>query len=190
MDPAGLASLAVVRRRRCPRDCWRMLVGGGCGGAEGWSWVVGARGREKSMSGLAGTNAVTPAGAAILLEGRRVTLSPHYPPCTRRNPRIRLGAAASSLSRSLLEVLIGAGASESWSLVEDPDGRNDREASSFFLSAVVGICFFCSFSVFFLDVTVLLPPQHLSLYGSVGCFVYKAGNPFWQKDGVRPAQNP
>ena len=30
-----------------------------------------------------------------------------------------------------------------------------------------------------LGVTVLLPPQHLSMYGSVGCFVYKAGeNPF------------
>ena len=92
-DPAGLASLAVVRRRRCPRDCWRMLVGGGCRGAEGWSWVVGARGRKKSMSGLAGTNAVTPAGAAILLEGRRVTLSPLYPPCTGRNPRTRPGSS-------------------------------------------------------------------------------------------------
>ena len=42
-------------------------------------------------------------------------------------------AAASSSSRSFLEVLIGAGASESWSLVEDPGGRSDREASSFLL---------------------------------------------------------
>ena len=42
-------------------------------------------------------------------------------------------AAASSLSRSFLEVLIGVGASESWSLVEDPGGRSDREASSFLL---------------------------------------------------------
>ena len=40
-------------------------------------------------------------------------------------------AAASSSSRSFLEVLIGAGASESWSLVEDPGGRSGREASSF-----------------------------------------------------------
>jgi len=56
-----------------------MLVGGGCGGAEGWSWVVGARGREKFMSGLAGTNVVTPAGATFVLEGRRVTLSPLLP---------------------------------------------------------------------------------------------------------------
>ena len=42
-------------------------------------------------------------------------------------------AAASSSSRSFLEVLIGAGASESWSLVEDPGGRSVREASSFSL---------------------------------------------------------
>ena len=40
-------------------------------------------------------------------------------------------AAVSSSSRSFLEVLIGAGASESWSLVEDPGGRCDREASLF-----------------------------------------------------------
>ena len=45
------------------------------------------------MSGLAGTNAVTPAGATILLEGRRVTLSPLYPPCTGRNPRTRPGSS-------------------------------------------------------------------------------------------------
>ena len=42
-------------------------------------------------------------------------------------------AAASSSSRSFLEVLIGAGASESWSLVDEPGGPSDREASSFLL---------------------------------------------------------
>ena len=45
-------------------------------------------------------------------------------------------------------------------------------------SAFVSFAFLFSLS-FLLGVTVLLPPQHLSLYGSVGCFVYKAGgNPF------------
>ena len=34
---------------------------------------------------------------------------------------------------------------------------------------------------FLLDVTVLFPPQHLSLFGSVGCFVYKAGKPSFSK---------
>ena len=42
-------------------------------------------------------------------------------------------AAASSSSRSFLEVLIGAGASESWSLVDKTGGPSDREASSFLL---------------------------------------------------------
>ena len=85
-------------------------------------------------------------------------------------------AAASSSSRSFLEVLIGAGASESWSLVEDPGGRSVREASSF---SLIRRCrhflpFVFSLS-FLLGVPVLLPPQHLSLDVSVGCFVYKAG---------------
>ena len=57
-------------------------------------------------------------------------------------------AAASSSSRSFLEVLIGAGASESWSLVEDPGGRSDREASSFLLIRRCRHLFLCSFSVF------------------------------------------
>ena len=44
------------------------------------------------------------------------------------------------------------------------------------LSAFVSLVFSLSF---LLGVTVLFPPQHLSLDGSVGCFVYKAGgNPF------------
>ena len=42
-------------------------------------------------------------------------------------------AAVSSSSRSFLKVLIGAGASESWSLVDEPGGPSDREASSFLL---------------------------------------------------------
>ena len=42
-------------------------------------------------------------------------------------------ATASSSSRSFLEVLIGAGASESWSLVDETGGPSDREASSFLL---------------------------------------------------------
>ena len=44
------------------------------------------------------------------------------------------------------------------------------------LSAFVSLVFSLSF---LLGVTVLLPPQHLSLDVSVDCFVYKAGgNPF------------
>ena len=42
-------------------------------------------------------------------------------------------AAASSSSQPFLEVLIGAGASESWSLVDKTGGPSDREASSFLL---------------------------------------------------------
>lgn len=81
-------------------------MGGRQGGADGWSWVVGVRGREKSLSGLAGTDAVTPVGAAILLEGRREYLSS----APLRVPGEILGfvrAAASSSSQSFLKVLLG-----------------------------------------------------------------------------------
>ena len=59
-----------------------MLVGDELGGANGLFgvWFVG--GREKFLSALAGTDAVTPVGVAILLEGRRVHLLPHSPPST------------------------------------------------------------------------------------------------------------
>ena len=78
------------------------------------------------MSGLAGTNAVTPAGAAILLEGRRVTLSPLYPPCTGRNPRIRPG--------SIVAFLLEGGAWYTttrwlWSVVVIFDGHNGHGES-------------------------------------------------------------
>ena len=89
-------------------------------------------------------------------------------------------AAATSSSRTFLEVLIGAAASESWSLVEDPGGRCDREASSFLLIRHCRHLFSFVLSLsFFLGVTVLLPPQHIFMYGLVGCFVYKAGKPFF-----------
>lgn len=106
-----------------------MLVGSGCGGAVGWSWVAGARGREKSLSDLAGTNAVTLAGATILLEGRRVTLSPHHPPCTGRNPRIRPGNSV-----DIVAFLLEGGAWYTttrwlWSVVVIFGGHNGRGES-------------------------------------------------------------
>ena len=78
------------------------------------------------MSGLAGTNAVTPAGATILLEGRRVTLSPLYPPCTGRNPRIRPGSSV-----VIVAFLLEGGAWYTatrwlWSVVVIFSGRNGR----------------------------------------------------------------
>ena len=66
-----------------------MLVGGKHGGADGGSGVVGVRGREKFMSGLADTNAAKPVGAAILLEGCRVYL----PPTALHVPEEILGSA-------------------------------------------------------------------------------------------------
>ena len=68
------------------QDWLCMLVGGMLGGADGLSgmWVSG---EEKSMSAMSDTGAVMLAGAAVLLEGRRVYPS-HSPPCTERNPRI------------------------------------------------------------------------------------------------------
>ena len=83
------------------------MVGGWRGGAAGWSWVVGMRGRAKSLSGPPGTDAVTPAGAINLLEGRREYLSP----ASLRVPGEILGfvrAAASSSSQSFLKVLLGS----------------------------------------------------------------------------------
>ena len=61
-------------------------------------------------------------------------------------------------------------------VVEFSSGRSGCESSSF---SLIRRCrhflpFVFSLS-FLLGVTVLLPPQHLSLDGSVGCFVYKAG---------------
>ena len=69
------------------------------------------------------------------------------------------GKPLAAASRSFLEVLIGAGASESWSLVEDPGGRSDREASSFLLIRRCRHLFSFVLSLSFLfGVTVLLPP--------------------------------
>ena len=47
------------------------------------------------------------------------------------------------------------------------------------LLAFVSLVFFIFF--FFLGVTVLLPPQYLSLDVSVGCFVYKAGETLFRQ---------
>lgn len=55
---------------------WRMLVGGSQGGADNWSWVVGVSGREKSLLGLASSDAVMLVGAATLFEGRPLYHSP------------------------------------------------------------------------------------------------------------------
>ena len=85
---------------------WRMLVGGRQGGPNNWSWVVGVRGREKSLSGLVGSDAVTPVGAATLLEGRRLYLSP-TPLCVPGEILGLIRAVASSSPRSFLKVLLG-----------------------------------------------------------------------------------
>ena len=72
----------------------------------GWSWVVGLRGRAKSLSGPPGTDAVTPAGAINLLEGRREYLSP----ASLRVPGEILGfvrAVASSSSHPFVKVMLG-----------------------------------------------------------------------------------
>ena len=68
--------------------------------------------------------------------------------------------------------------------VLEPSGRSRwaQRSRGFFVFVDPPLSAFVSFALslsFLLGVTVLLPPQHLSLYGSVGCFVYKAGgNPF------------
>ena len=60
--------------------------------------------------------------------------------------------------------------------------RGNRWEASFFVFVDPPLSAFVSFALslsFLLNVPVLLPSQHLSLYGSIGCFVYKAGgNPF------------
>ncbi|XBI24230.1 hypothetical protein VPH35_049351 [Triticum aestivum] len=84
---------------------WRMLVGGRQDGVNNWSSAVGVRGREKSLSGMADSDVMTPVGATTLLEGRRVYLS--LTPL--RAPGEILGlvrAATSSSSRSFLKVLL------------------------------------------------------------------------------------
>ena len=90
-------------------------------------------------------------------------------------------AAASSSSRSFLEVLIGTGASEPWSLVGDL--RWTQWSLSFFVSVDPPLSAFFSLDVslsFLLGVTVLLPPQHLFLNVSVGCFgIQSGGKPFF-----------
>ena len=100
-------------------------------------------------------------------------------------------AAASSSSRSFLEVLIGAGASESWSLVEDPGGRSDREASSFLLIRrcrhLFLLLFLCRF--FWRDYAASAPGPISVWFGWLLLYT-KRGTLFRQKDGVRPAQNP
>ena len=91
-------------------------------------------------------------------------------------------AAASSSSRSFLEVLIGAGASESWSLVEDPGGRCDREASSFLLIRRCRHLFLLLFSVvsFGRDCAASAPaPIHVWL-GCLLC-IQSGGKPFFGK---------
>ena len=68
--------------------------------------------------------------------------------------------------------------------VLEPSGRSRwaQRSRGFFIFVDPLLSAFVSFALslsFLLNVPVLLPSQHLSLYGSVGCFVYKAGeNPF------------
>ena len=98
--------------------------------SSGW-WFFG--GQEKSLLVLAGTGAVTPAGAAVLLEGRRV-----YPfPTPLRVPGEFLGsvrAAASASSLSFMKVLLGirqvGGFGVRWEFF---GGRHGRELFSFSL---------------------------------------------------------
>ena len=80
-------------------------VGGWRGEARDWSLAMGARGREKSLSDLVDTDAVTPAGAPSLPEGREMYLFP-------TNLRVAgeilgLVRAAASLSLESLKVLLG-----------------------------------------------------------------------------------
>ncbi|KAE8784878.1 hypothetical protein D1007_41495 [Hordeum vulgare] len=88
------------------RYCWSLsIVALSQSGQPRYVCCVGASGREKSLSDLADTDAVTPAGAAILPKGRWVYLS--LTPL--RVPEEILGfvpAVASSSSQFFLKVLL------------------------------------------------------------------------------------
>ena len=153
---------------------WRRVVGGWRGGAAGWSWVVGMRGRAKSLSGPPGTDAVTPAGAINLLEGRREYLSP----ASLRVPGEILGfvrAAASSSSHSFLKVLLGSrrldGIGAWWMF---PVGAAVAGCFSFRSSGAAGISFSC-FSLVFSghDCAVCPSDDLLAVLG--GCYINIAG---------------
>ena len=62
-----------------------------------------------------------------------------------------------------------------------PVGAAATRFLRFFVDRPLSAFVFLVFSLsFLLGVTVLLPPQHLSLDVSVGCFVYKAGETLFQ----------
>ena len=148
------------------------MVGGWRGGAAGWSWVVGMRGRAKSLSGPPGTDAVTPAGAINLLEGRREYLSP----ASLRVPGEILGfvrAAASSSSQSFLKVLLGSrrldGIGAWWMF---PVGAAVAGCFSFRSFGAAGISFSCFSLVFLLGLIVLFAPTtNFLLYRMVAILI-------------------
>ena len=70
--------------------------------------------------------------------------------------------------------------------VLEPSGRSRwaQRSRGFFVFVDPPLSAFVSFALsllFLLGVTVLLPPQHLSLYDPVGCFVYKAGETLFRQ---------
>ena len=74
--------------------------------------------------------------------------------------------------------------------VLEPRGRFRwaQRSRGFFIFIDPPLSAFVSFALslsFLLGVTMLLPPQHLSLYGLVGCFVYKAGKTLFQYKWAR-----
>ena len=115
------------------------------------------RGRAKSLSGPPGTDAVTPAGAINLLEGRREYLSP----ASLRVPGEILGfvRVAASSWQSFLKVLLGSrrldGIGAWWMFLV---GAAVAGCFSFRSSGAAGISFFCFSLVFLLGLIVLFAP--------------------------------